>query len=333
VRLGVFVRTQLPLSIQSDITHITQELKILGVECVQFSERDTLPQNVDLYWNPGAASSSPYLGLKKVTKPVVVTFHGADLMVLPIHEVYGSNLIKMVYVYRNRIFMNYGWFIFRKRCAAVVTVSNYARQEFEKYLGFVHTKVIPIYHGVDHSIFYPRDVIADGNPYFLHVSAYQPKKNLDRILAAYRRLPADKPRLVAVVPGYRRYIKDSKIEIIQKPYTHKELSNLYRNAFALLFPSLHETFGHPIMEAMASGCPVITSNTTSCVEVAGDAALLVNPRSVDEITAAMNRLLSDSDLRKTLRTKGIERAEMFSWRKSAEEYLAVFTKILRNREK
>jgi glycosyltransferase involved in cell wall biosynthesis len=305
---------------------------MLGIVCIRFSEKDTIPQNVDLYWNPGVASSSPYPGLKKVTQPVVVTFHGAGILTLPIYECCGFNLIKMVYGYRNRILMKYGWFVFRKRCLAVITVSNYARQEFEKYLGFVNTEVIPIYHGVDHSIFYPGDVNPEGNPYFLHVSAYQPKKNFDRILDAYRQLPANKPRLVAVVPGYRRPVSDSKIEIIQKPFNHKELSALYRNAFGFLFPSLHETFGHPIVEAMASGCPVITSNTTACAEVAGDAALLVNPRSVEEITAAMNRLVSDSGLRKTLRTKGIERAEMFTWRKSAEEYLKVFTEILGNQK-
>jgi glycosyltransferase involved in cell wall biosynthesis len=304
---------------------------MLGVECIQFSEKDILPQNVDLYWNPGAASSSPYLGLKKVTKPVVVTFHGAGIMTLPIHEFCDFNLIKIVYGYRSKILMKYGWFIFRKRCTAVITVSNYARQEFEKYLGFVHTKIIPIYHGVDHSIFYPGDISADGNPYFLHVSAYQPKKNFDRILAAYRQLPADKPRLVAVVPGYRYPIRDTGIEIIQKPYTHKELSNLYRNAFAFLFPSLHETFGHPIMEAMASGCPVITSSTTGCAEVAGDAALLVNPRSIEEIANAMNRLIVDHNLRVVLRKKGIERAKIFTWKKSAEEYLSVFDDVIRQR--
>jgi glycosyltransferase involved in cell wall biosynthesis len=269
----------------------------------------------------------------KAVQPVVATFHGAANLALPIYECFGFSTRSMFAGYRSRVMTKATWYIFRKRCTAVITVSNYARQEFEKYLSFVHTKVIPIYYGIDHSIFYPGDIKAEGNPYFLHVSAYQPKKNFDCILAAYRQLPADKPRLVAVVPGYRRYIRDSKIEIIQKPYTHKELSNLYRNAFAFLFPSLHETFGLPIMEAMASGCPVITSNTTACAEVAGDAALLVNPRSLEEITNAMNRLILDYNLRIVLRKKGIERAEMFSWRKSAEEYLTVFTEILRNREK
>jgi glycosyltransferase involved in cell wall biosynthesis len=325
MRIAVFVRTQLPLSIQSDITNITRELKVLGAEIVSFSEKDPLPQNVDLYWNPGAGRPGPFVGLKKVPKPIVATFHGAANLALPIYECYGS---KLLHGYKYRVLTKYEWFIFRKRCAAIIAVSKYAKEEFEKYLYFVKTRVIPIYHGVDHSIFYPEDAPTEKNPYFLHVSAYQPKKNFDRITASYQRLTGDKPRLVAVVPGYHPKIIDSRIEIIQKPINHWELSHLYRNAFGLLFPSLHETFGHPIMEAMASGCPVITSNATACAEIAGNAALLVNPRSVEEIANAMKQLIANAGLRQSLRHRGIERAKQFTWAKSAEEHLAVFQKII-----
>jgi glycosyltransferase involved in cell wall biosynthesis len=105
---------------------------------------------------------------------------------------------------------------------------------------------------------------------------------------------------------------------------HGELVTYYKRAVGFIFPSLHESFGMPILEAMACGCPVITSNTTACKEVAGDAALLVNPYSVDEITSAMERLVEDSALRRSLREKGIKRASMFTWKKSAQEHLKVF---------
>lgn len=87
----------------------------------------------------------------------------------------------------------------------------------------------------------------------------------------------------------------------------------------------------PILEAMASGCPVITSNSTGCAEIAGDAALLVNPRSVDEIADAMRRLTSDHTLRQSLREKGLARAQQFTWRRSAEQHMAVFKKVLESR--
>ena len=180
---------------------------------------------------------------------------------------------------------------------------------------------------MDHAIFYPKDAATTIKPYFLHISAYQPKKNFDRILAAYQKLPEDKPMLLAVIPGYHHKTEIPGVEIIKRSLTHQELSELYRNAYAFIFPSLHETFGHPIMEAMACGCPVMTSNTTSCAEVAGHAALLVNPRSVEEIAAAMGKLLFNYSLCQSLRSKGIERAMQFTWHKCAMEHLAVFNEI------
>ena len=86
--IAVFVRTQLPLSIQSDITNITRELKVIGVKTIAFSENDAIPKNVDLYWNPGTGRPGPFIGLKKVSKPIVVTFHGVANLALPTYECY-----------------------------------------------------------------------------------------------------------------------------------------------------------------------------------------------------------------------------------------------------
>lgn len=94
-----------------------------------------------------------------------------------------------------------------------------------------------------------------------------------------------------------------------------------------MFPSLRESFGMPILEAMACGCPVITSNISACPEVAGDAALLVDPYSVDDIAGAMKRLIEDEPLRQSLRQKGLSRSRQFTWRKSARDHLKVFEKI------
>ena len=110
-----------------------------------------------------------------------------------------------------------------------------------------------------------------------------------------------------------------------------ELTDLYRNATGFLFPSLHETFGMPILEAMASGCPVITSHDTGCAEIAGDAALLVDPRSVEAISAAMQSLIEHERLRADLRARGLARAAEFTWEKSARKHLDVFEQALRGR--
>jgi glycosyltransferase involved in cell wall biosynthesis len=90
-----------------------------------------------------------------------------------------------------------------------------------------------------------------------------------------------------------------------------------------VFPSLHETFGHPILEAMACGCPVITSNVTACEEIARDAALVVDPRSAAAIAGAMERV-RDEALRRSLRERGLARARRFTWRTTAERYVELF---------
>ena len=126
---------------------------------------------------------------------------------------------------------------------------------------------------------------------------------------------------MAVIPDYLNQRVSSDIEIINSPMNHEELFRFYNKAIGFVFPSLHETFGMPILEAMACGCPVITSNVSACPEIAGDAALLVNPRSVEDIAAAILRLITDNELRSNLREEGLKRSKMFSWEKSAEEHL------------
>jgi len=107
----------------------------------------------------------------------------------------------------------------------------------------------------------------------------------------------------------------------------EDLPPLYGAAEALVFPSLYEGFGFPVAEAMACGCPVITSNVSSLPEVAGGAALLVDPASVDEITAAMRRILEEPALRERLKNDGLTQAARFTWERSAAEVLDILRKV------
>ena len=106
--------------------------------------------------------------------------------------------------------------------------------------------------------------------------------------------------------------------------TDKELCQLYNLCRAYVFPSLHEGFGLPVLEAMACGCPVVCSNTTSVPEVAGDAAILVNPESADDIAAGIRRVLTEPGLAKELRERGIQQAANFTWQACAEKTLATY---------
>jgi alpha-1,3-rhamnosyl/mannosyltransferase len=116
--------------------------------------------------------------------------------------------------------------------------------------------------------------------------------------------------------------------VFRTGYLNEEsLACLYSSALALVFPSLYEGFGLPVIEAMACGCPVICSNAASLPEVAGDAALLIDPHNVDELAGAIDRVVDDSALRNDLIRKGTERASQFSWKRTAKETLAVFRSV------
>lgn len=316
MKLGVYLPSKVPLSVRSYVTHVLAGLP--DVEVVRFAPGDPLP-DADLIWDP-SLSGGKAPSHRRVDKPFVFTLHGASPFALPAKDVYRSwrgallgNLRKLVYRLLWRRWVD----------APVITVSRFAQREVEAIFGLRNVTVI--YHGVDHAVFRP----ADGSPgdYLLHVSAYRSVKNVRRLFEAYRDLPTPKPRLMAVVPHFPLDKTFTNVEIVRDSYSHAQLAVLYQNALAFAFPSLRESFGMPIIEAMACGCPVITSNTSACAEIADSAALLVDPRSVEDIAAAMQRLIDDASLRHSLRQRGIQRAAQFSWETCAQEHRRVFERV------
>src|SRR5207249_7313512 len=111
----------------------------------------------------------------------------------------------------------------------------------------------------------------------------------------------------------------------------ERLVELYQQAIVFVFPSRYEGFGLPVLEAMACGCPVLSSNASSLPEVAGDAAILLDPMDVEGFTREMVRVLSDSDLRRDLRERGLARASQFSWDRAASETIAVYRALLQSK--
>ncbi len=332
MKIAVLTCKREPHSIRSYRENVVRELQEMGVVVVSFSEDMPLPGDVDLYWDPRAAGgAAPHRVLKAILKPKVVTLHGAAPFALPAKE-YFPNLRSAARGKLQNIKKLYEWRAFRGCCAAIITVSNYAKNEIEEMLGLKGEVIVPIYHGVNHSLFKPNTSVMETEPYLLHVSSYQPLKNVDRLIKAYQNQSLQvKPRLFAVVPGYPKKEASKDIKLIYEPLSHEQLVPLYQGAMGFLFPSLRETFGMPIIEAMACGCPVITSNVTGCAEIAGDAAILVDPRSTEAITNAMESIVKDRLLRRQLREKGLKRAAQFTWRKSAEKHLKVFENALRGK--
>lgn len=281
-------------------------------------------------WEPGLVGNRTPLSIfKSIEKPLVATVHGAAGFSMRWRDTYSNPLKGFRALPQNRRTLA-AWRWFRERVSAVIAVSEFGGREVSAVFGLPDTLVYPIHHGVAHDVFYPEGEEAGfESPYLLQVAQYQPLKNVDRVLSAYKRLPkSSRPRLVMILPRYQgRNVSIEGVTLIREGLPPEELAKWYRGALGCMLPSLRESFNMPILEAMACGCPVITSNVSACPEVAGEAALLVDPRSVGEIGNSMQRLSEDEALRQVLRRKGLERARQFSWRRSAEEHLRIFERV------
>jgi glycosyltransferase involved in cell wall biosynthesis len=175
--------------------------------------------------------------------------------------------------------------------------------------------------------------------YLLAVGTIEPRKNLKRVIQAFLVLKRHRKNLAdrLLIVGTKGWGYDDTVELMQRHtdsvqflgyVSDHELQNLYRKAKGLIYPSIYEGFGLPVLEAMASGCPVVTSDRSSLPEIGGDAVLYVNPHDILQIAAAMEKLLTDDGLRRTLAERGLARASRFSWERCAQETVAVYQKIL-----
>ena len=214
----------------------------------------------------------------------------------------------------------------------VLTVSASSAQEIKLGLRTPTRKVIVIHNGLDPTIaaksLYPRGMDLDAapstltaTPFGLFVGSGSRRKNLARVRRAFGQLKDEMPGVtLAVVGAMTRRGRSGSSEGAVRYLGYVDeatLRDLYRRASFLIFPSLYEGFGLPIIEAMALGAPVITSSVSAMAEVAGEASLLVDPYDEDQILTAMRRLFLDTDLRAELRQRGFERAREFTWERSA----------------
>jgi glycosyltransferase involved in cell wall biosynthesis len=218
-----------------------------------------------------------------------------------------------------------------RRAARILTVSEFTRKQIVEWSGVSPEKALNVGCGVDPAYQPEGDSYGLPSPYFLSVSNRRRHKNEFRMVEAFAKAGLD-PRMHLVFTGEPvadliRFIEahqlHSRIDFVGV-VPEAKLPSLYRGAEALIFPSIYEGFGLPILEAMACGTPVVTANTTAMREVAGDAALLVDPTSVEQIARAMERIVSDTSLRLQLREKGRTRAAQFSWIDTASRVREVF---------
>ncbi|HOP48055.1 MAG TPA: glycosyltransferase family 1 protein [Desulfobacteraceae bacterium] len=241
------------------------------------------------------------------------------------------------------------WFFdlfFKRRlpyASHILTISEYVRNEIIEDIGLPSHLVTSIPLAPD-PIFYPRsraevsEVLKKrGWPeeYILFVGTLEPRKNLSLLVRALNIAKNKIPLIMAGWQGWgdkkwMQLIDEQKLQgnIVFTGHVDEEtLACLYTGASAFVYPSLYEGFGLPIIEAMACGSPVVCSNVSSIPEVAGDAALQINPADEEDIAHALDRVMTDSVLRQTLIQRGFERAKDFSWRETAVKTLEVFAQV------
>jgi glycosyltransferase involved in cell wall biosynthesis len=213
----------------------------------------------------------------------------------------------------------------------VLTNSQFTAAEIQRCTGLPAQRITVIPLGYDADHFTPGDPQGPSpqQPYLLHVGQAYPHKNLRRLLQAFAQVSPTNPELRLVLAGKPHPTETPQLKALAaelglqqrvefRAYVlYAELPDLYRGALAFVFPSLWEGFGLPVLEAMACGTPVITSAGSGTEEVAGDAALLVDPADTDELSQALGCLIEQPKLREQCRKQGLERAKRFSWAATA----------------
>jgi len=270
--------------------------------------------------------------------PVVCTIHDVTPITLPSHSAPVGALQRVLL----------------KGCArfsrAIITSSECSKKDIVAHLGVREEKVVVIHDGCDQSLFNPdppdiaalaalRARLGIYKPYLLHHGTIQPRKNLKRLIEAFRRMLAENAALDfdLVLAGRRGWASD---DIVNAAAKHDErgrvilagilgdsdLALLIKGASLAVVPSLYEGFSLPMVEAMACGVPTIASNTSCLPEISGNALAYFDPLSAEDIAACMQKVLRDSDLRLRLSKKGMARAREFTWERCARQTLDVLAK-------
>ncbi|MEJ2209749.1 MAG: glycosyltransferase family 1 protein [Anaerolineae bacterium] len=227
-----------------------------------------------------------------------------------------------------------------RRAESVIALSEFTRQEIARFYPAAAARTAVLYPGVGREFTAQADAAADERllaglgvepPYLLAVGNIHPRKNLGRLLAAWQRLRDGGRQVPAMVwVGQRRWESGPLLDRARAAgvclpgfVDVQQLPAIYRRAEALAYPSLYEGFGLPPLEAMACGTPVLAAGTTSLPEAVGDAAVVVDPASVEALAEGLERVLFDGGLRRDLRARGLARAARFRWSRTAEGLIQI----------
>ena len=311
----------------------------------------TFHENYPLRWPEGLTGlvhltrlGQATLLTRKRKYPIVVTVH--DI----IHYKYRDD--PSMHIYRNPVQAWFDAMAVRqlKKADAILADSEYTRQCLIDIAGVPSENIHVIYLGISPKQFYPLEVprafyqhygLNQQTPYILHISTEEPRKNFPRVIEAFAEIKRMRPEVRLMKIGrplypdqrarHRKLIETLGIQdsiIFIDDVSDEDLPYFYNVGRLLLFPSLEEGFGFPVLEAMACGMPVICSGLASLPEIAGEAALFVNPYKTEEIVESVLRLLSDKRLSTELSIAGITQAKQFSWKKTASQTVGIYQKVM-----
>lgn len=231
------------------------------------------------------------------------------------------------------------WYSLRKS-KAIITISKYVKSDVTEHYPFAKDRITVTYCASEPPISVPaHQPQGVSRPFILHVGSPFPHKNIEHLVEAFELLKINHPNLQLVLAGKKeqyfekleQYTKDKKFAdsiVFTGFVADEELKWLYQNAEAYVLPSLSEGFGLPGLEAMAHDCPLVSSNATCLPEVYGDASSYFDPENIKDIATKVDEVITNKDLQKDLVIKGHKRLKKFSWRRMAEQTLAVYKQVL-----
>ncbi|MGB9980625.1 glycosyltransferase family 4 protein [Methanobacterium sp.] len=235
-----------------------------------------------------------------------------------------------------------------KKADRIITVSSFSKNEIIKYVKYPADKIHVIPNAVDHSIYYknPDKTILNklnielDNPIILYVGSEEPRQNVDKLIKAFAKLKKKLPdaKIIKIGESNLYGTREKLFKLINElnlqkdvifagSVPEKELPKWYNAADLLVYPCAYAGFGLPPLEAMACGTPVITSNTTSLPEVVGDAGIMIDPTDVDKLSNEMYDVLINEDLMEGMSKKGLKRAKLFNWDRSASQTVDIYKEL------
>lgn len=281
---------------------------------------------VSLFWSP--RHHLPLFGCKNI--PMVLTIHDLVYRKHPETMKFSGYLLERLLLPASA-----------KRAAHIITDSEASKKDLINELNIPTEKISVIHLGyhIPAKLKNDFDLSAIGidKPYVLFLGSIEPRKNAERLVEAYLNLPKSLQNShQLILAGGKGWKSEALLKKIKHLHNVRHLGYLKDNeVFALLqnatcfaFPSIYEGFGLPILEAMSMGTPVLTSQDPACVEVSGNAALLVDPFSTQSISEGLQEILENKSLREDLRSKGFENIKRFSWDEAATKHLAVFEQVI-----